>query len=172
MDSQQDLFNAMGSMYVAVLFIGVTNSTVVQPFVSVERFVSYRERAAGMYSALPFAFAQVAIEFPQYLFPTTFMESPDSPKAKVIYWDFKSSDILLDVDGPIDRKSHVSTRAPEYMATGHITARSDVHSFGVVLLKMLTGRRMMDKNCPHGEHNLIEWAKPLQRQVCHGLLTN
>ncbi|XP_015168880.1 protein kinase APK1A, chloroplastic-like [Solanum tuberosum] len=113
------------------------------------------------------------------------MESPDSPKAKVIYRDFKSSDILLDVnynaklsdfglakDGPIDRKSHVSTRAPEYMATGHITARSDVYSFGVVLLKMLTGRRMMDKNCPHGEHNLIEWAKPLQRQVCHGLLTN
>ncbi|WMV17111.1 hypothetical protein MTR67_010496 [Solanum verrucosum] len=106
----------------------------------------------------------------QYLFPTTVMESPDSPKAKVIYRDFKSSDILLDVDGPIDRKSHVSTRAPEYMATGHITARSDVYSFGVVLLKMLTGCRMMDKNCPHGEHNLIEWA--LQRQVCHGLLTN
>lgn len=49
----------MGSMYVAVLFIGVTNGTAVQPVVSVERFVSYRERAAGMYSALPFAFAQV-----------------------------------------------------------------------------------------------------------------
>ncbi|KAK4716225.1 hypothetical protein R3W88_014563 [Solanum pinnatisectum] len=66
-DSQQDLFNAMGSMYVAVLFIGVTNGTAVQPVISVERFVSYRERAAGMYSALPFAFAQVAIEFP-YVF--------------------------------------------------------------------------------------------------------
>lgn len=50
----------MGSMYAAVLFIGVTNGTSVQPVVSVERFVSYRERAAGMYSALPFAFAQVS----------------------------------------------------------------------------------------------------------------
>jgi len=50
----------MGSMYIAVLFIGVTNATAVQPVVSVERFVSYRERAAGMYSALPFAFAQVS----------------------------------------------------------------------------------------------------------------
>lgn len=59
-DSQQDLFNAMGSMYVAVLFVGVTNGTAVQPVISVERFVSYRERAAGMYSALPFAFAQVS----------------------------------------------------------------------------------------------------------------
>ncbi|GFQ05731.1 ABC transporter g family member 32 [Phtheirospermum japonicum] len=66
-DTQQDIFNAMGSMYAAVLFIGVTNGTAVQPVLSVERFVSYRERAAGTYSALPFAFAQVAIEFP-YIF--------------------------------------------------------------------------------------------------------
>lgn len=58
-EKQQDLFNAMGSLYIAVLFIGITNGTAVQPVVSVERFVSYRERAAGMYSALPFAFAQV-----------------------------------------------------------------------------------------------------------------
>ncbi|VFQ77207.1 unnamed protein product [Cuscuta campestris] len=66
-DTQQDIFNAMGSIYAAVLFIGVTNATAVQPVVSVERFVSYRERAAGMYSALPFAFAQVVIEFPYVL---------------------------------------------------------------------------------------------------------
>ncbi|KAL8497933.1 hypothetical protein ACS0TY_021327 [Phlomoides rotata] len=69
-DTQQDIFNAMGSMYAAVLFIGITNATAVQPVVSVERFVSYRERAAGTYSALPFAFAQVAIELP-YVFTQT-----------------------------------------------------------------------------------------------------
>lgn len=56
---QQDVFNAMGSMYAAVLFIGVKNSNSVQPVVAVERTVFYRERAAGMYSALPYAFAQV-----------------------------------------------------------------------------------------------------------------
>ncbi|XP_010533198.1 PREDICTED: ABC transporter G family member 32 [Tarenaya hassleriana] len=66
-DTQQDLFNAMGSMYAAILFIGITNASAAQPVVSIERFVSYRERAAGMYSALPFAFAQVFIEFP-YVF--------------------------------------------------------------------------------------------------------
>ncbi|KAH9619997.1 hypothetical protein KSS87_023637, partial [Heliosperma pusillum] len=65
--TQQDIFNAMGSMYSAVLFIGITNATAVQPVVSVERFVSYRERAARMYSALAFAFAQVVIELP-YVF--------------------------------------------------------------------------------------------------------
>lgn len=58
-EDQQDIFNAMGSMYIAVQFVGITNATAVQPVVSVERFVSYRERAAGMYSALPFAFSQV-----------------------------------------------------------------------------------------------------------------
>ncbi|OAY26651.1 ABC transporter G family member 32 [Manihot esculenta] len=69
-ENVQELFNAMGSMYAAVLFIGITNASAVQPVVSIERFVSYRERVAGMYSALPFAFAQVVIEFP-YVFCQT-----------------------------------------------------------------------------------------------------
>ncbi|PNY06981.1 pleiotropic drug resistance protein 1-like, partial [Trifolium pratense] len=62
-----DLANAMGSMYTAVFFIGVQNSASVQPVVSVERTVFYREKAAGMYSALPYALAQVVIELP-YIF--------------------------------------------------------------------------------------------------------
>ncbi|XP_008795450.2 ABC transporter G family member 36-like [Phoenix dactylifera] len=66
-DKQQDLFNAMGSMYAAVLFIGVQNASSVQPVVAIERTVFYRERAAGMYSALPYAFGQVAIEIPYIL---------------------------------------------------------------------------------------------------------
>ncbi|KAL7602302.1 hypothetical protein Lser_V15G25177 [Lactuca serriola] len=56
--SQQDLLNAMGSMYAAVLFIGTQNSSSVQPVVAVERTVFYREKAAGMYSPLSYAFAQ------------------------------------------------------------------------------------------------------------------
>ncbi|KAG6431202.1 hypothetical protein SASPL_109279 [Salvia splendens] len=57
-----DIFNAMGSMYAAVLFLGVQNASSVQPVVAIERTVFYRERAAGMYSALPYSFGQVAVE--------------------------------------------------------------------------------------------------------------
>ncbi|KAJ8755785.1 hypothetical protein K2173_024329 [Erythroxylum novogranatense] len=64
---RQDLFNAMGSMYSAVLFIGVKNASTVQPVVAIERAIFYRERAAGMYSSLPYAFGQVLIEIP-YVF--------------------------------------------------------------------------------------------------------
>jgi len=49
----------MGSMYNAVLFVGVQNSSSVQPVVAIGRTVFYRERAAGMYSAFPYALAQV-----------------------------------------------------------------------------------------------------------------
>nr|POE55161.1 abc transporter g family member 53 [Quercus suber] len=55
---QQNIFNAMGSMYAATMFLGVQNASSVQPIVDVERTVFYRERAAGMYSALSYAFAQ------------------------------------------------------------------------------------------------------------------
>ncbi|VFQ92298.1 unnamed protein product [Cuscuta campestris] len=63
-ERRQDLFNAMGSMYAAILFLGVEYSSAVQPVVVVERTVFYREKAARMYSALPYAFGQVVIEIP------------------------------------------------------------------------------------------------------------
>ncbi|CAI9094454.1 OLC1v1030198C1 [Oldenlandia corymbosa var. corymbosa] len=63
-NKEQDLFNAMGSMYAAVLSLGVQNSSTIQPVVAIERTVFYREKAARMYSALPYAFAQMVIELP------------------------------------------------------------------------------------------------------------
>lgn len=73
---QQQLFNAMGSMYTAVLFLGIQNASGVQPVVFVERTVFYRERAAGMFSALPYAFAQVLIELPYCFIQTVLYGVP------------------------------------------------------------------------------------------------
>lgn len=56
-----------GAMYIAAMFLGVNNCQTAQPVVAIERTVFYRERAAGMYSALPYALAQVAVEIPSVL---------------------------------------------------------------------------------------------------------
>lgn len=50
-------------MYGTTLFVGFMNGSSVQPVVAVERTVFYRERAAGMYSAFPYAFGQVKTIF-------------------------------------------------------------------------------------------------------------
>jgi len=71
-DDAADLSIIIGAMYAAVLFVGINNCTTVQPIVAVERTVFYRERAAGMYSALPYALAQVIVEIPYVFVQTTY----------------------------------------------------------------------------------------------------
>ncbi|KAI5651241.1 hypothetical protein M9H77_37246 [Catharanthus roseus] len=70
--SNGDLMTIIGAMYGAVLFVGINNCSTVQPIVAVERTVFYRERAAGMYSALPYAMAQVIAEIPYILVQTSY----------------------------------------------------------------------------------------------------
>ncbi|GJS28368.1 probable serine/threonine-protein kinase PBL7 [Tanacetum coccineum] len=106
----------------------------------------------------------------------------DKMNPPVIYRDLKGSNILLGEDyhaklsdfglakvGPIGDKTHVSTRvmgtygycAPDYAMTGQLTFKSDIYSFGVVLLELITGRKAIDNTRCAAEQNLVAWARPL-----------
>uniref|UniRef100_A0A2N9HYE5 Protein kinase domain-containing protein n=1 Tax=Fagus sylvatica TaxID=28930 RepID=A0A2N9HYE5_FAGSY len=99
----------------------------------------------------------------------------------VIHRSFKCTNVLLDQNfhakvsdfglakmGSDKINGQVSTRvlgttgylAPEYASTGKLTTKSDVYSYGVVLLELLTGRVPVDSKRPTGEHVLVSWALP------------
>ncbi|KAI8531756.1 hypothetical protein RHMOL_Rhmol11G0160400 [Rhododendron molle] len=66
-NNQQSLFNVLGAIYSATMFLGANNCMSVLPYVSTERSVLYRERFAGMYGSWAYALAQVTIEVPYLL---------------------------------------------------------------------------------------------------------
>jgi serine/threonine protein kinase len=42
--------------------------------------------------------------------------------------------------------------------TGRLLVKSDVYSYGVVLLELLSGRKPIDMDQPPGQENLVTWV--------------
>ncbi|CAL1399264.1 unnamed protein product [Linum trigynum] len=100
-------------------------------------------------------------------------------KPHVLQRDIKASNILLDdhftpkvSDFGLstrtlrDNSSYVSTRvagtlgylAPECAVSGHLTCKSDVYGYGVLLVEIISGRSVVDFDVELGEHYLVQKA--------------
>ncbi|KAI3855564.1 hypothetical protein MKX03_006602 [Papaver bracteatum] len=48
--------------------------------------------------------------------------------------------------------------APEYASTGHVSVKTDVYAYGIVLLELVTGQKTLDKKTRPGK-NLAQWFR-------------
>ncbi|CAM8993787.1 unnamed protein product [Rhodiola kirilowii] len=102
----------------------------------------------------------------------------ESCSPSIIHKSFKSDNILLDSelnprltgcglaslipdgDEVLSHDLGSGYAAPEVAMSSQYSLKSDVYTFGVVMLELFTGRKPFDSSRPRAEQSLVRWATP------------
>lgn len=76
----------------------------------------------------------------------------------------------IDIEDRVIRTS--GYLAPEYLDAGNLTYKVDVYAFGIVLLELITGRRISELEQFNGHSYLSQWFHPIRMLDANHILQN